>query len=100
MPTMKHGELETFPERLEEAGIPWKVYQNEISAGVGFPDEEDPLAGQFGDNPLEYFTPISCASRLEYIAHLPGAIRRTPDQLAETLGKLNTAAVGSPKRKR
>lgn len=86
----------TFPERLEEAGIPWKVYQNEISAGVGFSDEEDPWLANFGDNPLEYFTQYHVRLTPEYIAHLPGAIRRTQDQLAETLGKLNTAAVGSP----
>lgn len=27
----------TYPERLEKAGIPWKVYQNELSLPVGLP---------------------------------------------------------------
>src|SRR3982751_3198558 len=31
----KWGNWTTFPERLEEQGISWKVYQNEISVGVG-----------------------------------------------------------------
>jgi phospholipase C len=46
----------TFPERLEENNISWKVYQNEIGAGSGLKDEHDAWLGNFGDNPLEYFT--------------------------------------------
>ena len=46
----------TFPERLEENNISWKVYQNEIGAGSGLEDEFDAWLGNFGDNPLEYFS--------------------------------------------
>jgi len=46
----------TFPERLEENNISWKVYQNEIGAGSGLKDEYDDWLGNFGDNPLEYFS--------------------------------------------
>jgi phospholipase C len=45
----------TFPERLEENNVSWKVYQNEIGAGSGLKDEFDDWLGNFGDNPLEYF---------------------------------------------
>lgn len=45
----------TFPERLEEAGVAWKVYQNEISAGTGLRGEEDAWLANFTDNPLEWF---------------------------------------------
>jgi phospholipase C len=45
----------TFPERLEENNIPWKIYQNEISVGTPFKDEEDNWLGNFTDNPIEYF---------------------------------------------
>src|SRR5450432_1616015 len=34
-------EWETFPELLEQNGISWKVYQNEIAAEGGFTEEED-----------------------------------------------------------
>src|SRR6478736_4458634 len=44
----------TFPERLEENGISWKVYQNELYVQVGFQGEEEPWLSNFGDNPLEY----------------------------------------------
>jgi phospholipase C len=45
----------TFPDRLEDHGISWKVYQNEISAGVLSGDEDAWLAN-FTDNPLEWFS--------------------------------------------
>jgi phospholipase C len=46
----------TFPERLEDLGVSWKVYQNEINVGVGFEGEEDAWLSNFGCNPLEFFT--------------------------------------------
>jgi phospholipase C len=46
----------TYPERLEEAGISWKVYQNEISMGYDLSGEEDGWLANFGTNVLEYFT--------------------------------------------
>lgn len=48
----------TFPERLEKAGISWKVYQD---VGVGLTAAgfwgwtENPWIGNFGDNSLLYF---------------------------------------------
>lgn len=46
----------TFPERLEEEGISWKIYQNELSVGVGFEGEEDNWLANFTDNPIEWFS--------------------------------------------
>jgi phospholipase C len=45
----------TFPERLEDAGISWKIYQNELTA-VGMEGEEDAWLANFGDNPIEWFS--------------------------------------------
>jgi phospholipase C len=48
----------TYPERLEQAGVSWKIYQD-IGDGLdaahfwGFTD--DPFIGNFGDNSLLYF---------------------------------------------
>ena len=48
----------TYPERLERAGISWKIYQD---VGVGLDAAgfwgwtEDPYIGNFGDNSLLYF---------------------------------------------
>jgi phospholipase C len=48
----------TYPERLERAGIEWKVYQD---VGVGLTSAgswgwtQDPFIGNYGDNALLYF---------------------------------------------
>jgi phospholipase C len=46
----------TFPERLEERGISWRIYQNEISVPSGLEGEDVAWLGNFEDNPLEWFT--------------------------------------------
>ncbi|MGN7887636.1 phosphocholine-specific phospholipase C [Dyadobacter sp. 22481] len=45
----------TYPERLEENGVSWKVYQNELTMGYGLKGEESEWLSNFGTNVLEYF---------------------------------------------
>lgn len=45
----------TYPERLEENGVSWKVYQNELTMGYGLKGEESQWLSNFGTNVLEYF---------------------------------------------
>src|ERR1700753_3504321 len=54
---MDYGTLKwkTFPERLEEAGISWKCYQNEVAIDTGFDGDHDLWLSNFQDNPLEFF---------------------------------------------
>lgn len=66
------GTWKTFPERLEDAGISWKVYQNEISVGLGFEGEQDAWLANFTDNPLEFFAQYNVKLYPEYIKSLPG----------------------------
>ncbi len=58
----------TFPERLEENGVPWKVYQNELSVNTGLSDEEANWLANFTDNPLEFFTQYNVRLSKEYMA--------------------------------
>lgn len=44
----------TYPERLEEAGISWGVYQNELSIPTGLSGDEDYWMANFTDNDLEF----------------------------------------------
>ncbi|MGV3763053.1 phosphocholine-specific phospholipase C [Parapedobacter sp.] len=44
----------TFPERLQEHGISWKVYQNDLYK-QGLPPEKEAWLDNFGDNTLENF---------------------------------------------
>lgn len=44
----------TYPERLEEAGITWRVYQNELSVPIGFDDDHEDWLANFTNNNLEF----------------------------------------------
>ena len=46
----------TFPERLEDHGVSWKIYQNELTIDSGFTTEENAWLSNFGDSPIERFT--------------------------------------------
>jgi len=48
------AQWKTFPERLEEKGVSWKIYQNEISRVLE--GEKDDWLANFTDNPLEWFS--------------------------------------------
>jgi phospholipase C len=59
---MRNGEIleggmtwATFPERLEQAGITWKYYQNELTQTGGMSEAEEAWLGNFGTNVLECF---------------------------------------------
>ena len=67
----------TFPERLEEAGVPWKIYQNELSLSTGFTKEEDSWLANFSDNPIEWFD--------QYHAGFSETYRRNLEHLVATL---------------
>jgi phospholipase C len=80
----------TFPERLEEMGISWKVYQNEISIDVGFVGEQDPWLSNFQDNPLEFFAQYNIKLyekhrvQLQNLSgSLPGDIKSLQDKLSQ-----------------
>ncbi|MES2394203.1 MAG: phospholipase C, phosphocholine-specific [Acidobacteriota bacterium] len=45
----------TFPERLQEAGVAWKFYQNELTSGSNLAPEEHQWLSNFGCNVLEMF---------------------------------------------
>lgn len=71
----------TFPERLEDAGISWKIYQNEISVGTGFDGEEDDWLANFTDNPIEWFTQYHVKFHPVYIGYLPKKIEKLKEQI-------------------
>lgn len=51
----KWARWKTFPERLEETGVSWRVYQNELSMPCGFEGEESAWLANFTNNNLEWF---------------------------------------------
>lgn len=85
----------TFPERLEEQGISWKVYQNELYLDTGFEGEEEGWLSNFGDNPLEYFTHYQARLSATYIANLPKKITRLSAEIKKREQQLATTTAGS-----
>ncbi len=81
----------TFPERLESAGVSWRIYQNEISLDTGFEGEQDPWLSSFTDNPIEWFTQYHvrfAASRRAFVAARTAAL---PEEIAKIEKVLQTA---------
>jgi len=73
----------TYPERLEEAGISWKVYQNELSIPVGLEGEAEEWLTNFTDNNLEFhkqygvrYHPAHVAFMEEKILQLKAELRQ------------------------
>ncbi len=71
----------TFPERIEDLGVSWRIYQNELSLESGFKGEEDAWLANFSDNPIEWFAQYGvrfAATHREYIlkrlGEIPGEI--------------------------
>jgi phospholipase C len=65
----------TCPERLEKAGISWRIYQK----GLEY-DSKRPFIGNYGDNPLVYFT--------QYIHAAPGSTLHREAMSPHTLEEL------------
>lgn len=82
----------TFPERLEEHGISWKCYQNELSVGVGFEGEQDAWLSNFTDNNLEFFKQYNVKLYPGHIAYLKKQLIALPKQITELQAKINGLA--------
>jgi phospholipase C len=91
------GTWTTFPERLEDHGISWKVYQNEIDVASGLTEAEDVWLSNFGDNPLEYFRQYQVQLSPRHRAFVERRLKELPaeiDALTKRLasGKADGAA--------
>ena len=84
------GHWKTFPERLEENDISWKVYQNDISAGGGFTGEERAWLSNFGCNPLEFLSQYNVRFSSRYTQSLQNRAETLPAEIADLETKLNS----------
>ncbi len=76
----KEASWATFPERLEDNGISWKVYQNEISLPTNVEDES--LLANFTDNNLEWFTQFGVRYSKGFHEFLKTKEKELPAELA------------------
>jgi phospholipase C len=74
---------ETFPEILEDNGIDWRIYQNEIWTADVPGDNIDDWMGNYGDNAIEYVK--------RYNVKLAAYFRKNGDQSSKT--KISAAEV-------
>ena len=88
----------TYPERLQESGVSWKFYQNELTFS-GLTGDHDAWLGNFGTNVLECFAaynieaypgfPLTIQARVDaqtaQIAHLQSEASRETDPKAVAL---------------
>jgi phospholipase C len=84
----------TYPERLEDNGVSWKCYQNEVSIDVGFKGEEDPWLSNFGDNPLENFAQYNILLYKKHVEHLHKRAAEIPAEIAEQQKKIDALSAG------
>ena len=75
----------TFPERLQDAAISWKAYQNELTRS-GLAGQEDAWLSNFGDNVLECFAAYNVEA---YPGYIPAAERWISD-LSDRAAKLHS----------
>lgn len=74
----------TFPERLEAAGVSWKVYQNELTVPTGLAGEADAWLSNFGCNPLEWFTQFNVRLAPQYLAYIRQRVAKIPAEITAT----------------
>jgi phospholipase C len=87
----------TFPERLQEEDISWKVYQNELSLPVGFEGEEEDWLANFTDNNLEFYKQYNVRFHPAHRAFMEKHLKKLTAELAS--GKVTDVAAVIEKKK-
>jgi phospholipase C len=96
----KEASWKTYPERLEDAGVSWKIYQNEITYDSGLSRQEDAWLSSFGDNPLEWFTQYNVRFARSRRAYVPTLLANAPAEIAARERALQSAdLVGKAREK-
>ncbi len=77
----KEAHWKTFPERLEENDISWRVYQNEISLQTELEGEDESLLANFTDNNLEWFSNYNVRFHKAHYDFLQKRIDELPSEI-------------------
>ena len=91
----KEVNWKTFPERLEENGISWKIYQNEISLESGLDGDEDSWLANFTDNPIEWFSQYNVRFSSTYHSYMQKMEAVLPEEIKSLENKLQTLSPAS-----
>src|SRR5277367_839696 len=80
----------TYPERLHEAGIAWKFYQNDLTFTGGMTAEEQAWLSNFGCNLLECFAAYKVEANPGYVAYAQERIDVLTGQIEKDEQALST----------
>lgn len=80
----------TFPERLEDNGISWGIYQNEISLPMGWKGEEESWLANFTNLPIEWFSQYNVRHSRGFQAHIKQVINDNPAKIESLTKELAT----------
>lgn len=83
----------TFPERLEEHGVSWRVYQNELSLRSDVEDAS--LLANFTDNNLEWFSQYQVRFSEGHRKYLQKRNAKLPDEIEELEDKIQKLPKGT-----
>lgn len=90
------SQWKTFPERLEENGISWRVYQNDLSCGGGYKGEERSWLANFGCNQLEFFEAYNVKFSSRFIKNLKKQEELLPTEISALKEKASALSSESP----
>lgn len=80
----------TFPERLEDAGVSWRIYQNELTVPNGLSGEAESWLANFGDSPLEWFLQYGVRYAERHRQHLARQVEALPGQIDQLRKQLES----------
>jgi phospholipase C len=89
----------TFPERLHEADVSWKFYQNEVGAIMQFHPGLGSWLSNFGCNPLERYAQYHVKSSDDYIHYAKLEVEKLKKELPALKEKLALASATEEKTK-
>lgn len=103
----KEVDWKTFPDRLQEEGVDWRVYQNEVSVNTLLEGEDESWLANFTDNNLEWFkqfgvrfSPGHYAFLKHHQKNLSVEISKLEKELSQSDSEIKKAISGSLKQKK
>lgn len=87
----REASWKTFPERLEEQGVSWKVYQNEISLQTGLSGDDVSWLANFTNNNLEWFSNYHVRFHRAHYDFLMRRISELPEEIAQLNTQIRSA---------
>lgn len=82
----------TFPERLEENGISWRVYQNELSIQTDLADDDESWLANFTDNNLEWFSNYNVRFHKAHYDFMKRRMAQLPDEIKQLEAQIRGAS--------